>query len=77
MYGKSLKKNKKLTTEIMKGISEEIIKILLSISIKEINSLVSAAAIKRQKEKNFLKLAQLQSLIGVPQSQIKKFLDNI
>ena len=72
-----IKKNKKLTTEIMKGISEEIIKILLSISIKEINSLVSAAAIKRQKEKNFLKLAQLQSLIGVPQSQIKKFLDNI
>ena len=72
-----IKKNKKLTTEIMKGISEEIIKILLSISIKEINSLVSAAAIKIQKEKNFLKLAQLQSLIVVPQSQIKKFLDNI
>jgi hypothetical protein len=72
-----IKKNKKLTNEIMKGISEEIIKILLSIAIKEINALVSAAAIKKQKEKSLLKLAQLQSLIGVPQSQIKKFLENL
>ena len=72
-----IKKNKKLMNEMMKGISEEIIKILLAIALKEIASLVTKAATKRLKEKSVLKLAQLQSLVGVPISKIKKLIDRI
>lgn len=72
-----IKQNKKLMREMMKKISEEIIKILLAIALKEINALVMEAGYKLVKEKATLKLAQLQSLIGVPPSVIKKLLNNI
>lgn len=72
-----IKQNKKLMLEIMKNISEEIIKILLGIALKEINALVMESTYKLVKEKANLKLAQLQSLIGVPPSVIKNFLNNI
>jgi hypothetical protein len=72
-----IKQNKKLMNEMMKKISEEIIKILLAIALKEINALVMDAGYKLIKEKATLKLAQLQSLIGVPPLVIKKLLNNI
>jgi len=72
-----IKKNKTLMNELMKTMSEEIIKILISIALKEISSLVTEAAISKQKEKAMLKLAQLQSLIGVPSSTLKNITDNL
>lgn len=72
-----IKKNKKLMNSVMRVISEELIKILLSISLKEISSLVAKAVVKRQKEKSANQLAQLQSLIGVPSDTIKKILENL
>jgi hypothetical protein len=61
----------------MKAIAEELIKILLTIALKEISSLVSEAIAKRQKEKAVNKLAQLQSLAGIPIDTIKKILENL
>lgn len=72
-----IKKNKNLMNSIMRSISEEIISILLAIALKEISLLVAAEFVKRQKEKATNKLAQLQSLIGVPANQIKKLLENL
>lgn len=72
-----IKQNKKLMHEMMKRISEEIIKILLVIALKEINNLVMEAGYKLIKEKATLKLAQLQSLVGVPPLVIKKLLNKI
>lgn len=72
-----IKKNKNLMHSIMKTISTEIVKILLSIALKEIGQLVALAMLKKQKEKATLKLAQLQSLIGIPSDTIKKILDNL
>lgn len=72
-----IKKNKNLMNSIMKVIAQELIKILLSIALKEISSLVAEAIAKRQKEKSVNKLAQLQSLIGVPTDTIKKILENL
>lgn len=72
-----IKKNKNLMTSIMNSISEEIISILLAIALKEISLLVAAEVVKRQKEKATNKLAQLQSLIGIPANQIKKLLENL
>ena len=62
---------------IMKVIAEELIKILLAIALKEIAVLVSKAMAKKQKEKVTLKLAQLQSLIGVPTNIIQQLLGNL
>lgn len=72
-----IKQNKKLMLEMMRKTSEEIVKILLSLALKEINALVMDAATKLIKEKATLKLAQLQSLIGAPPSVVKKVLNNI
>lgn len=72
-----IKKNKNLMNSVMKVIAEELIKILLSIALKEISSLVAQAIAKRQKEKSVNKLAQLQSLIGIPTDIIKKILENL
>jgi hypothetical protein len=72
-----IKKNKNLMNSIMKAIAEELIKILLTIALKEISSLVSEAIAKRQKEKAVNKLAQLQSLAGIPIDTIKKILENL
>ena len=49
----------------------------MSIALKEISSLVAEAIAKRQKEKSVNKLAQLQSLIGIPTDIIKKILENL
>jgi hypothetical protein len=72
-----IKKNKNLMNSIMKVIAQELIKILLSIALKEISSLVAEAIAKRQKEKSVNRLAQLQSLIGIPTDIIKKILENL
>lgn len=72
-----IKKNKQLMSSIMKAVSEEIIKILLSVALKEISSLVSVAMLKKQKEKATNRLAQIQSLLGVPKSQLNNLLNNI
>ena len=72
-----IKKNKKLMNEMMKITSEEIIKILLSIALKEINALVTESALEKQKEKLTLKLAQLQSLVGVSETTIKNILNTL
>ncbi len=72
-----IKKNKQLMSNIMKAVSEEIIKILLAIALKEIGYLVSAAMLKKQKEKANNRLGQIQSLLGVPRSQINSLLNNI
>jgi hypothetical protein len=72
-----IKQNKNLMNSIMRSISEEIIAILLTIALKEISLLAAAEFVKRQKEKATTKLAQLQSLIGVPTDKVKKFLENL
>lgn len=63
-------------SSIMKAISEEIIKILLAVALKEISSLVSAAMLRKQKEKAINRLAQMQSLLGVPKTQINNLLNS-
>lgn len=72
-----IKKNKKLMNAIMKVIAEELIKILLAIALKEIGVLVAKAVAKKQKEKGFNKLAQLQSLIGIPTNIIQQLLNSL
>jgi hypothetical protein len=72
-----IKKNKNLMNSVMKVIAEELVKILLSIALKEISLLVAKAIAKRQKEKSVNRLAQLQSLVGVPIETIKKILENL
>lgn len=72
-----IKKNKNLLQTIIKDISEELIKILIAIVLKEINKLVVEMVAKKQKEKIAYKIAQLQSLIGVPTNLINDFLNTI
>ena len=72
-----IKKNKNLFTNIMKVISVELIKILLSIALKEISLLVAKSIAKKQIERNTNKIAQLQSLIGLSPNLIKNLLDNL
>lgn len=72
-----IKKNKNLMNSIMKTIAMELVKILIVIALKEIAILVGKAVAKKQKEKNTLKLTQLQSLAGVPSDTIKKILENL
>jgi hypothetical protein len=61
----------------MKVIAVELIKILLTIALKEISILVAQAIAKKQIEKNTNKLAQLQSLIGISPNLIRNLLDNL
>ena len=61
----------------MKVIGGEIIKVLLGIALKEISALVAKAMARKQKEKAVLKLAQLQSLVGIPADTIKNLIDNL
>jgi hypothetical protein len=61
---------------IMKAIGEEIIKVLMGIALKEISALAASAFVKKQKEKALSKVAQLQSLAGVPIDKVKNFLNN-
>jgi hypothetical protein len=72
-----IKKNKQLMNNIMKTIGEEIIKILLAIALKQISQLMAEAFIKRQKEKSVARLAQLESLAGVPSNEINKLFNSL
>jgi hypothetical protein len=72
-----IKKNKNLTNSIMKAVSQEIISILTAIALKEIAALTAAEFVKRQKEKNLNRIAQLESLIGIPTNNIKSLLDSL
>jgi len=72
-----IKKNKQLMHNIMKSIGEEIIKILLSIALKQISQLMADAFIKRQKEKAVTRLAQLESLAGVPTNELNNLLNRL
>jgi hypothetical protein len=72
-----IRRNKNLINEIMKVIAVELIKILLTIALKEISILVAQAIAKKQIEKNTNKLAQLQSLIGISPNLIRNLLDNL
>lgn len=66
-----IKKNKKLFKQIMKRIAGMVIRILLAIAMQRIVKLVADAQIKKQKEKNKNKVAQLLSLTGAPQEAIR------
>lgn len=72
-----IKKNKKLISNIIKVIAEELIKLLLTVALKEISDLVAKAIAKREKEKNIYKITQLQTLIGVPPNLIQNLLKTL
>jgi len=66
-----IKKNKNLIHAITKKIAGMIIKILIAIALKEIASFFAAAAAKKQIEKGKNQLAQLLSLVGIPQETLR------
>ena len=66
-----LKQNRTLIIDIMKRISFMIIKVLLSLALKEIASLVAAAEAKKQIEKAKSNLSQLLSLVGISQERLR------
>lgn len=66
-----IKANKNLFKALIKKISEIIIKKLIAIALKEIASLVAAAEALKEIEKGKAKLAQLLSLIGIPQDTLR------
>ncbi len=66
-----IKKNKNLIRNITKSISAMIIKILVSIALKKIGELVADSAIQKQKEKGKNRLAQILSLVGIPQDTLR------
>jgi hypothetical protein len=67
-----MKKNRVLLHNIMKRVSEIIIKQLLSIALKKITQLVSEGALKREIEKAKNTEAQILSLVGVQQSTLRE-----
>ena len=66
-----LKQNKGLIRSIVKKVRDLIISILLKKALKAITELVATSAVKSQIEKGKNKIAQLLSLVGVPQSVIR------
>jgi hypothetical protein len=66
-----IKKNKNLIHSMTKKISGMIIKILIAIALKQIATLVAAAAAKKEIEKGKNQLAQLLSLVGIPQETLR------
>jgi hypothetical protein len=66
-----MKKNKALFKRIIKKITTMIIKYLLVIALKKIAELVGKVQVKKQIEKGKDKLAQMLTLIGVPQEAIR------
>lgn len=66
-----LKKNKQLIKSIIKKITGLIIELLLALVLKHIAELVAAEVAKKQIEKAKNKIAQLLSLVGVPQEAIR------
>jgi len=80
VYGDGLdfiKKNKRLFNAIILGIVEIIVKALISIALKYISILVAQAILKKQQEQGALKLAQLQTLVGVPFDLINNLLQSL
>ena len=66
-----IKANKNLFKAIIKTITGIIIKKLMSIALKEVAILVASAQALIQAEKNKAKVAQLLSLIGIPQDTLR------
>ncbi len=66
-----IKKNKALFRQIIKKITKLIIQFLLTIALKRIAELVGEAQLKKQVDKAKNKVAQLLSLVGVPQEAIR------
>ena len=67
-----MKYNKTLLKAMMKKISAMIIKKLLAIALKKVAELVAAGAVKQQIEKAKSNLAQLLSLVGIPQELLRQ-----
>ena len=72
-----IKKNKNLINNIVIVITKELIKIILLFALSEISKLVSKAIAKKQKEKNLNRLAQLQTLIGIPFDIVRNLINTI
>jgi len=66
-----IKKNKNLFHNIIKKVTEEIVKILLRIALKRISELVAASIAEKEIEKSKNKLTQLLSLVGIPQETLR------
>lgn len=60
-----MKKNKNLFTGIIKDVTAQIVKNLLTLAMTEITRLVAATQVKKQIEKFNTKQAQILSLIGI------------
>ena len=67
-----IKYNKTLLKAMMKKIAAMIIKKLLAIALKKIAEIVAAGAVKQQIEKAKANLAQLLSLVGIPQEVLRQ-----
>ena len=67
-----LKQNKNLVHNIIKRITGIIVKELMKIAMKKISELVTEKQKKKLQDKAKAKVAQLLSLIGVPQDTIRK-----
>lgn len=66
-----IKKNRALFTDMFKEINNVIIKLLVTIAMKNLTKLAGDAAIVKLKEKTDNKKQQLLSLVGVPQDAIR------
>lgn len=66
-----IKANKNLFKAMIKKITEIIIKKLISIALKQIAELVAAAEALKLVEKGKARLAQLLSLVGIPQDTLR------
>lgn len=67
-----MKQNKNLINQVVKSITEEVVKILLLIALKKISVLVASEVSLKLIEKGKNKQAQLLSLIGLGQEEIRK-----
>ena len=67
-----LKKNKNLVQNLTKEIGGIILKILLSVALKEIKRLMGDTILKQELDKNEANLSQLLSLIGIPQDTLRQ-----
>ncbi len=64
-------KNRNLIKSIMKKISTMIVTFLVTVALKQIATLVATNTAKKQTEKSKNQLAQLLSLVGVPQDGLR------
>ena len=66
-----MKQNKNLMKDISKAVRNAIIKVILTVVLKEISLLVAQAAIEIATEKSKNQLAQILSLVGVSQQVLR------